>query len=208
MRPRKFRQLALRQSVPARRRERIVRNLLTHTGSECRVSPVSSKTRGFLAVRIPNVEGCTQHVAAGVVDQIAAEVLIAEENLDVPGEWEDAWIRGDDSVTRLPSATSLALHAVLRERDRNGYAILRSSKLGRDERNDPLLHLDRFVRGGAHHPGCIGDDLDSFCDRPGQRGRRPCDVRSGRWKRSGHVQDGLPYETGEGAGILVGAFDG
>src|ERR1700737_2539738 len=199
--------LALRQSVPTRRRERIVGNLLDLTGNECRAAPVSSKAPGFLAIGIPDVEGRAQHVSAGVVDQVAAQVFIAEENFDVPGEWKDAWIRGDDSVTRLPSATSLALHAVPRERHWNGYALFRTCKLGWDERNDPLLHPDRFVRGGAHHPGCMGDVIDSLCDRSGQRGCGPRDVRGRRWKRFGHIHDRLFHGTGEVAGIRVDAFD-
>src|SRR6202521_3976114 len=206
--PGKPARLALRQSVPARWRERIIGNLLDLTRDQSRASPVSTEARGFLAVRIPDVEGCTQHIAARVADQIAAEVFVAEEDFDVAGQWEDAWIRGDDSVARLTSAPRLALHAVLGERDRNRNPILGASELGRNERNDALLHLDRFVRSRAQHPGCIGNHIDSFGDWSGQRRRRRGDTRRGRGKRSCDFHDGLLRGCGEVTGVLVSAFDG
>ena len=48
---------------------------------------MSSEATGFLAVRVPDVECGTKHVAARVVHQVAAEVLVAEEDFD---DWLDA----------------------------------------------------------------------------------------------------------------------
>ncbi len=74
---------------------------------------MTSEPRGFLAVRVPDIQRCTQHVAAGVVHQVAAEVFLAEEDLDVASEREDARVGGDDSMAGHASATCFTLHAVL-----------------------------------------------------------------------------------------------
>src|SRR5256886_3095741 len=61
------------------------------------------------------------------------KILVAEEDSDVPCERTDARICGDDSGTRLTSASSLAWRAILRVRDGTGRGLHRSRRLLLDE---------------------------------------------------------------------------
>ena len=85
---------------------------------------MTSEPRRFLAVWIPDVERRAKHVAAGVVDEVTSQVLVAEEDFDVAREGENARVGGDNSVTGLTAATGLTLNAILGERDGNGDAVL------------------------------------------------------------------------------------
>src|SRR5437870_2265338 len=107
--------LPLGESIPASWRHRVVGNLLDCSRDECCAPPVATKACRLLAVRIPDVESGAEHIAAGVVDEVAAEILFPEEDFDVARERENARVGGDDTVTRLTSPARLALHAVLRE---------------------------------------------------------------------------------------------
>src|SRR6185503_17275606 len=117
---------------------------------------MTSEPRCFLAVWIPDIECRTEHVAAGVVDEVSAKVLVAEEDFDVAGERENPRIRGDDPVTRQPAATGLTLYAILGERDWNRDAFRSARELGGHEGDDPSLHHDRFVGRRAHHSARFG----------------------------------------------------
>src|SRR5687767_13794976 len=83
--------LTLGESFPANRRLSD-RNLLDLSRNEHRASPVAAELSRFSTIGIPDVERRTEYVAAGVVYEIAAEVVGAEVEVDVAGEGEDAWI--------------------------------------------------------------------------------------------------------------------
>src|SRR5206468_181589 len=107
--------LAFGETVPARRHQRVVRKLLDLAGDECGGSPVAPEPRCFLAVGIPDVERRAEYIPAGVVDEVATQVLAAEEDLDVARERENAGIGGNDAVSGLAASPRLTLHAVLGE---------------------------------------------------------------------------------------------
>src|ERR1700716_3136359 len=92
--------LPLSQAVPPRRNQRVIGSLFDLTRNEDSAPPVPAKTRGLLAIGVPDVERRAEDVAPGVVDEVAAEILVAEEDFDVPGERENARIGGDDAVAR------------------------------------------------------------------------------------------------------------
>ena len=61
---------------------------------------MAPEARGLSAVGIPDVERSAEHIAAGVVDQITTEIFVAEEDLDVAREGEDARVRGESRLAR------------------------------------------------------------------------------------------------------------
>jgi hypothetical protein len=76
--------LPLGQSVPTHRGERVIRQLLCLPGYHDSTSPMPPKACGFMAIRVPDIKRGAQDIAAGVVNEIAAEVLAAEKNINVP----------------------------------------------------------------------------------------------------------------------------
>src|SRR5206468_10825927 len=99
--------LPLGQSVPAHGSQRVVRHFLDAPCDQSRAAPVTSKSRSFPTVRIPDIERGAEDISSGVIDEVASEVLGAEKHIDVAGEREDPRIGRDDSVTRLAAASSL-----------------------------------------------------------------------------------------------------
>src|SRR3954465_14060374 len=126
--------LPLGQAIPARRCQRVIGHSLDCARDEGRAAPVTAEAGGLSAVGVPDVECRAEDVAPRVVDQVAAEVLAAEKDVDVAGGRENPRIRGDYAVTRLPAAAGFALHAVLSQGNRNRHPILGAGELGRNER--------------------------------------------------------------------------
>src|SRR3982750_3699223 len=116
--------LPLGYAVPTSRNQRVIRYRFNLARDERRGSPVATKARGFAAVGVPDVEGRAEDVSAGVVHEVAAQVLVAEKDLDVAGEREDPGIGGDDTVAGLTSATRFTLDAILGVGDRSGERVL------------------------------------------------------------------------------------
>jgi len=132
--------------------------------------PLSTKMRRLPARRGLYIESGTEDVVAGVVHEIPAEVLLAHEQLYVPGEWEDARVCGDDSRSNETTAPCSSLEAVLRNRDWDFLAGNRAGEAARI-RNYPFrTHSDRFERGGSPElPAFPNDFLGGDDERIEQR---------------------------------------